>query len=120
MSDRAASLAVSGGPSARGDLIVGHLLDVVVKRARSLEERLEVIASPEALQVPFCRVPLDSHDLLLGVVDRAGGVPPQAVRGRIEQLAGTLVGVLELVAAAGLDLVADVLHDHGCLPSLIS
>jgi hypothetical protein len=57
-----------------------HLLDVVEERLRGVEERLEVGALPEALQMPFSRVPLDADDLLLGLVNAAGGLPALAVR----------------------------------------
>jgi hypothetical protein len=71
---------------------VGHLLDVLVERLRCFEERLEVGTQPEALQVPVRRIPLDADDLLVGLVDAAGGFPPQAVRRCIEKLAGPPVG----------------------------
>jgi hypothetical protein len=61
-------------------VVVGHLLDVVVEGSGGIEERLEVGAFSEALQVTFGRVPFDADDLLLGLVDAAGGLPALAVR----------------------------------------
>src|SRR4029453_4484282 len=74
-------------------------------------------ALAEALDVALGGIPLDAHDLLLGIVDRPGGLPAQAGRRGIEQLAPAAVGVDELVGAAGIDLVADVLDHHRFLPS---
>jgi hypothetical protein len=56
------------------------VLDVVVERLRKLEERLELGASAETLQLPFGGVPLDADGELLGLVDAAGGLPALAVR----------------------------------------
>jgi hypothetical protein len=58
---------------------VGHLLDVVEERPRGFNERLEVGAMSEALQMSFGGVPLDADDLLSGLVNAAGCVPALAV-----------------------------------------
>jgi hypothetical protein len=68
-----------------GDLVVGHLLDIVEERLRGLEERLEVRALPEAVQMSFGRVPLDADDLLIGLVNTAGRLPAPTLRRGIEQ-----------------------------------
>src|SRR4029453_910399 len=94
-------------------LVVSHLLDIAVEGLGCLEEGLELGATPEALHMSFGRVPLDADDLLVGLVNAAGGLAAAAVRGPIQQRAGTSIGVVELVGAARLNPVADVLDDHG-------
>lgn len=44
------------------------------------EEGLEVCALAKALQVPLGRVPLDTGDLPVGLIDAAGRFPVLAVR----------------------------------------
>jgi hypothetical protein len=81
-------------------------------------ERSKVGALPESLQMPFGGVPFDAADLLVGLVDAAGGFPALAVRRGVEQCAGAAVRVLELSASIGVDSVADLLDDHRRLLSV--
>jgi hypothetical protein len=55
--------------------------------------------------------------VLVGLLHAVGRFPTLTVGRAVEERAGAAVGVVELAAAVGVDLIADVLDDHGRLLS---
>src|SRR4029453_2812199 len=98
------------------DLIVGHFLDVVVKRLDSLEGVLGFGALPKAMHMTLNRVPLDADNVHLRLVDSTGRLPALAVGGSFEQRACTAVGRLEFAGPTWINLVTDVLDNHRLSP----
>src|SRR5262245_5429918 len=93
-----------------------HLLDLLEKRGDEGQEALERRAAPEALQVPFHRVPLDQQQVAAAVLEAPGQWVAQAVRRVGKVLLRLPVSVLEGGFLAFGNLVANDLHDHAGSP----
>ena len=91
---------------------MAHLLDVVEERAHRVEERPELGAGAEPVEVTLGGVPLDPQDVPRGVLRAAGELPAEAVRRRLQRRLGLGVPVLEGAPSILGDPLADVLDDH--------
>ena len=91
---------------------MAHLLDVVEERLHGAEELTEVGALAEALLVAIDRVPLDTDDVRLGILDATCDLRRKSVRRGIQGGCGLAVRTLELVAPIRGNAVANVFDDH--------
>src|SRR4029453_14092047 len=101
------------GAARERHLVVTHLLDVVYERTDRLEQASELGALSETGKVSLLGIPLDPNDMLCRILAAARNFVALAVLGRFEGLGRAPVGVLECFRPCVVDVVTDVLNNHG-------
>src|SRR5882757_5278194 len=104
--------------AAEANVVMLHFLDLGKEWFHCGEEIGECRTAAKSLFVALDRIPFDTNDEVLGLLDAAADLIPLTMRIGIERRAALAVCLLEFGRPLGGHCVSDVLHNH--LGSLVS